>query len=425
MKKYLLLLCAVITLFAACKKTELPPVVDTLKAISLGRDTLTMRVGQIVQLNITTTPADYNKALLNLSSSDTTVVTVKNDGKLTAKKNGTAVITATNKLKTISVTCLVTVAGIADPLNGVLFTDTLTIELGDVLQLHYTTSPPSYDPSLLVWKSSDTTVIAVTNTGKITAKGEGIATVTLTNKAKTFTVSGIITVNGKLNIGLLAFYPFNGNTNDQSGYGNNGIPYDLASVPDRFGKPNSAAYFNGTSSYIRIRDNQDLRLNNTNFTINYWVYLDEYNSATGSAVLAKNTGPYQNGWNASITGYAAVNAEAGKLGRAFYNVSGGGDPFAVGNNIIDTRKWTMVTIAYNNNSHTIAFYINGVLDATIANIPTPNPSTATDLFIGKNTYVDPSGNTPAYLIKGRLDDIRIYNRMVSASEVNKLFALSY
>jgi hypothetical protein len=424
MKKYLLLLCAVIGLFTACKKNNLPPV-DTLKAISLGKDTLVMKVGQTVQLTITTIPADYDKALLRLSSSDTTIITVKNNGQVTAKKTGKAVITVTNLLKTVSVTCQVTVALATDPLTGVLFTDTLSMNSGDVVQLHYTTTPPNYDPALLVWKSSDTTVVSVTNTGKVSAKEEGVSTITLTNKAKTFTVSGIVQVTDRLKRGLLAYYPFNNNANDLSGHGNNGIAYDLSSVPDRFGKPNAAVYFNGTSSYIRIKDNQPLRLKNNDFTINYWVYLDEYNSSTGSAVLAKNTGPYQNGWNASITGYAAVNAEAGKLGRAFYNVSGGGDPFAVGNMIIDTGKWTMVTILYSNQQHVITFYINGVLDAATPNIPTPNPTTATDLFIGKNTYIDPSGITPAYLIKGRLDDIRIYNRMINKEGINKLFARTY
>ena len=262
MKKKLLLVCAAIAFFTACNKNNIPPIAaDTLKAISLGRDTLTMRVGQTFQLNITTTPEGYDKSLLRLTSSDTTVVTVKNDGKLTAKKNGTAVITATNQLKTISVTCLVTVAGIPDPLTGVLFTDTLSMEAGDVVQLHYTTTPPNYDPNLLVWKSSDTTVVSVSSNGKVTAKEEGVATVTLTNKAKTFLVSGIVSVTDRLKIGLLAYYPFNNSTNDLSGHNFNGVAYNLTSSSDRFGKPNAAYSFNGTSSYIKIKDKQALRLN--------------------------------------------------------------------------------------------------------------------------------------------------------------------
>lgn len=420
MKKILLLVCVVIALFTACKKNDIPPVVDPLKSISLGRDTLTMRVGQTFQLNITTVPEGYNKSLLLLNSSDTTVVTVKNDGKLTAKKNGTAVITVTNQLKTISVTCLVTVAGIPDPLTGVLFTDTLSMEAGDVVQLHYTTTPPNYDPNLLVWKSSDTTVISVSSTGKVTAKEAGVATVTLTNKAKTFSISGIVSVTDRLKIGLLAFYPFNNSANDLSGHNFNGTGYDLTSVPDRFGKPNSAYYFNGTSSHIIVQDKPALRLNGTNFALNYWVNLDKYSDSYGTTVLSKR-GPYsENGWITGVGGALNVYSPIGKLGTVTYNVSGGDDPYGSGQLVVGIKEWHMITVVYNYQLSQVTFYVDGVLDRVVGNIPTPNASTSTNLYIG----ADSQNNNPSYseyLVKGSVDDIRIYQRVLSADEVHRLF----
>ncbi|MEZ2337053.1 LamG domain-containing protein [Mucilaginibacter sp. RCC_168] len=228
-----------------------------------------------------------------------------------------------------------------------------------------------------------------------------------------------------LKVGLVAYYPFNNNAIDSSGKGNDGTVYNITSAPNRFGKANTAYYFNGTSSYIRVKDNQALRLSNTDFTINYWVNLDDYIVYSGSAVLAKANGPYQNGWNTSITGYGSVGGEGGGPGFAFYNVSGGGDPFAVGHGIIPIGQWTMITVQYSNQFKALAFYINGVPDAVISNLPTPNPATAVDLFIGKNSYNDPSGNTPGYFIKGKLDDIRIYNRVISPGQINNLFKLTY
>ena len=51
--------------------------------------------------------------------------------------------------------------------------------------------------------------------------------------------------------GLLAYYPFNGNANDTSGNGNNGIATDVTLTSDRFGNNINSAYsFNGTSSNI-------------------------------------------------------------------------------------------------------------------------------------------------------------------------------
>lgn len=418
MKKILLVLCAVITVFTACKKTTEAPPVETLKGISLGRDTLTMRVGQTVQLTITTTPEGHNQEV-SLSSSDTTVVTVKNDGKLTAKKNGTAVITATNQLKTISLTCLVTVADIPDPLKGVLFTDTLKVYSGDVIQLNYTTTPPNYDPNLLVWKSSDSTVVSVSNTGKVTAKEEGVAIVTLTNKAKTFSLSGIISVSD-LKKDLLAFYPFNNNANDLTEHGYNGFAYNVTSVTDRFGKANSAFYFNGTNSYIVVRDKQALRLSETDFALNYWVNLDKLSESYGTTVLSKRGNYADNGWVTGVGGALNAYSPIGKSGTVTYNVSSGDDPYAFGQIVVGVRSWHMITVVYSYQLKQVSLYVDGVLDRVTNNIPTPNASTSTDLYIG----ADSQTNNPDYyyyLVKGSVDDISIYKRTLSARDVHRLF----
>ncbi|SDP95020.1 Ig-like domain (group 2) [Mucilaginibacter sp. OK268] len=417
MKKNLLLLCAVMALFTACKKSYFPPV-DTLKAISLGKDT-TISVGQTIQLNITTTPADYNKALLRLSSSDTTVLTVKNDGQVTAKKTGTAVITATNQLKTISATCHISVIATTDPLTGILFTDTLSMEAGDVVQLHYTTTPPNYDPSLLVWKSSDTTVVSVSSTGTVTAKTEGVSTVTLTNKAKSFSLSGIVQVTDKLKIGLLAFYPFNNNTNDLSGHGNTGVANSISSIADRFGKPNSAYYFNGTSSYILVKDKAELRLANTDFTINNWVKLDSYDPSYGTQIICKRGPGSDNGWSSSITGSDFQNSGQGGLGLVSF---GKGDISALSTKAIDLNKWYMITTVYKTNVQQISFYVNGAFVNTVYGVSGPNAFVTADLYMGKDNPQVPS---TGYFLKGALDDVRIYGRALHATEIKKLYNLTH
>jgi hypothetical protein len=309
-----------------------------------------------------------------------------------------------------------------DSLKGILFTDTLSLYTGNVKQVNYTLTPSNYDPSLLVWKSSDTTVVSITNTGKLSAKEVGKSTITLTNKANTFSLSGLVSVKDSLNIGLLAYYPFNNTTADATKHGYDGVGTNLTSTTDRFGKTNSAYYFNGTSSYILVQDKPALRLNSTDFTLNMWINLDEYNISSGSALLAKNSGPFQNGWNCSVTGLGSANTG---VGNAFYNVSGGDDPHAFGNAVIGLGKWAMVSITYKLAQQQISFYINGVFDHSTGGIPTPNPNTAVNLFIGKNSYIDPFGSTPPYYIKGKMDDIRIYDHIISSREITKLYKLSY
>jgi hypothetical protein len=62
-----------------------------------------------------------------------------------------------------------------------------------------------------------------------------------------------------LNRRLLAYYPFNGNANDESGNGNNGTTYGPTLTDDRFGNPNSAYLFNGINAFIDLGNNFNLK----------------------------------------------------------------------------------------------------------------------------------------------------------------------
>ena len=57
---------------------------------------------------------------------------------------------------------------------------------------------------------------------------------------------------GGINDGLVAYYPFNGNANDESGNGHNGTINSATLTSDRFGNPNSAYSFDGVNDYIDI-----------------------------------------------------------------------------------------------------------------------------------------------------------------------------
>ncbi|MCE2847262.1 MAG: hypothetical protein LW707_09600, partial [Sphingobacteriales bacterium] len=52
--------------------------------------------------------------------------------------------------------------------------------------------------------------------------------------------------------GLVGWWPFNGNANDESGNGNHGVVNGAVLTPDRFGFSAKAYSFNGTSNFISI-----------------------------------------------------------------------------------------------------------------------------------------------------------------------------
>lgn len=74
-----------------------------------------------------------------------------------------------------------------------------------------------------------------------------------------------------INGGLVAYYPFNGDTSDASGNTNNGTVTGAILVPDRFGIPDRAYYFNG-SSYIDCGN--DISLDLSTFSVSYWIKPD-------------------------------------------------------------------------------------------------------------------------------------------------------
>lgn len=235
----------------------------------------------------------------------------------------------------------------------------------------------------------------------------------------TLNIDTLVTLD-TLKRGLLLYLPFNDSTKDESGNSNHAVNYYAEYSINRFGVENKAYHFNGDSSYMVIKDNLALRLNNTDFTLNMWVNLDDYYPLSGSSLLSKNTGSGQQGWNCSIVGYGHRTA---LTGRAYYNVSGGDDPSAAGYNMIGLHNWNMLTITYDLNAQQIKFYVNGEYDQTVSNMPTPNPSIAANLHIGNNSFNDTTGLTPTYFIKGSLDDIRIYNRKIKQKEIKKLFTI--
>lgn len=217
-------------------------------------------------------------------------------------------------------------------------------------------------------------------------------------------------INAQVNLqnGLVAFYPFNGNANDESGNGNNGTVFSASLTSDRFGKLNSAYYFDGNAQYISIAHNSNLNPNTGSFSYCFW---------------AKTS--YSGGQNPVIE----------KLG----NNANNGYRFDFNPNDIfwffddNTNVWDCVgtystTSHYDNNWHfysivldreakQLRFYIDGKqmnpsISRTIAN---QNVNYSGPLYIGR--FHNYSSNT---YFRGFLDDFRFYNRVLNSEEISAL-----
>ena len=166
------------------------------------------------------------------------------------------------------------------------------------------------------------------------------------SKTDTLVMPKLIKVESTIMKGLIAYYPFNGNSIDMTGNGHDGVSMNAVLTTDRFGTPINSV---GTSLFI---------------------------------------------------------------------VSGGGDPYAVGNKKVVLNTWCMLSTVYNLKQKTISFYFNGKLDRVVPNMPSPNGSTNANLLIGSDNFN--TGST-GYHINGKIDDIGFYNRILSEQEINRIY----
>ncbi|MBL0258127.1 MAG: hypothetical protein IPQ03_11660 [Bacteroidetes bacterium] len=91
-----------------------------------------------------------------------------------------------------------------------------------------------------------------------------------TSNSISVTVNGIGVIPGN---GLLAWYPFNGNANDNSGNNFNGVADGAVLSKDRFGIDNNSYTFNGARDQVQVGSPQNLNTISTGLTVSSWVFL--------------------------------------------------------------------------------------------------------------------------------------------------------
>jgi hypothetical protein len=202
----------------------------------------------------------------------------------------------------------------------------------------------------------------------------------------------------------LAYYPFNGNANDESGNGNNGTVNGATLTTDRCGNANSAFSFDGSSNnYINCGHSSSFNFD-TAFTFTAWIYP----TTTEAGVIFMK-------WKYGVEDkYLWMRDQ-----QIHFYLFDCFDSNQLASNTIPINQWIFVVATYDGTSAKI--YINGVLDVSKTASGNVNDSTA-DLYIGYNM----SGRTYNYEVyesfNGKIDDIYIYNQALSAQEIADLYS---
>jgi hypothetical protein len=259
------------------------------------------------------------------------------------------------------------------------------------------------------WNGSDRTTTFV-SAGQLTAQitaadvgSAGSASVAVfnptpgggTSNAQTFTIA----ISGGPGPGLVAAYGFNAGSgtaaSDSSGNNNNGTLTGATwTTSGRFG---SALVFNGTNNLVTIADANSLDLT-TGMTLEAWVYPTVQPTGWRTIIAKERSGGIafylhagSTSTNRPATGAYIANAE-----RQLF-----------GGTRLTANTWTHLAATYDGAMQRL--YINGVQVASRAQ--TGSIATSTNaLRIGGNTVW-------GEYFQGRIDEVRVYNRALSAAEI--------
>jgi len=193
--------------------------------------------------------------------------------------------------------------------------------------------------------------------------------------------------------GLVGFWPFNGNANDESGNGNNGTNNGATLTTDRFGNVNSAYNFNGINNYINA-----VRNNLNQFSVSLW--FNPNSSQEFSPFVDANL----RNWEIYLK---YLKPTFTRWITAPFNYQE-----FISTTTVPLSQWQHIVYTYTPNN--VDVYLNGILISSFSNV---------SLVISNNGlyYFGASISGTSQFYAGKLDDIGIWNRALTQDEIISLY----
>jgi hypothetical protein len=201
--------------------------------------------------------------------------------------------------------------------------------------------------------------------------------------------------------GLVGYWPFNGNANDESGNGNNGTVNGATLTTDRFGNANKAYSFNGVNNSISSTNNN---IPNQTISVSVWVFqfssfgdieficLGNQNSTKWGTIASNNNLYFNNGRGCSGNGGNILNTTQILIG-----------------------EWIHFVYVSSGVGGISQIYKNGILVGQNTNSISVGSCSTQNLYFGVDIF-----SSPEY-INGKLDDIGIWNRALTQQEITALY----
>ncbi len=209
--------------------------------------------------------------------------------------------------------------------------------------------------------------------------------------------------------GLVGWWPFNGNAIDESVNTNDGTVNGATLTADRFGSVNSAYSFNGINQKVVIADHNTLSFTNSIYSFSYWAKINSNIITSGAAIYCKY------GITSNFE-YANVLYSSNSLNFGSGNLAG----------TCGAQGGSANTTTLYNNWHHFVFVADGLngsktfVDGTLVNT---GVYTACSGGNGNgNLYFGMGGGwNQQFYYNGLIDDIGIWNRALTPSEITGLY----
>ncbi len=203
--------------------------------------------------------------------------------------------------------------------------------------------------------------------------------------------------------GLVAYYPFHGQANDASGHHNDAVVSGPVLTTDRFEQVNSAYLFDGNDDFMTVADSTSLDIT-AQITLATWIYPQMRKSqkimVKGQTLHGNTAAPYE----LSLSGSGDIIFSL-RPGLQFTQSRQHG---------YNLNQWIFVAGTYDGSA--MKLYVNGNL-TNIQNVAGPLNSNNDELLIGTRLKIRSD------TFNGKIDDIRIYNRALSTTEIQTLYNL--
>jgi hypothetical protein len=201
--------------------------------------------------------------------------------------------------------------------------------------------------------------------------------------------------------GLTLWLPFNGNANDASGNGYDITNHGAELTDDRNGNPDSAYHFDG-ESYIDLGTVTFGIEEINNFTISLWINVQD-NIGDYDIIIKRGEHAYP----------FSISLHSDNRIRTRVRPSGGSSDYFSSPEILNHNQWYHVALTYGSGER--INYINGNPE------PDPDPPTGALSLESASTYIGSSPNAADTNFNGIIDDVRIYNRALTESEILALY----